>query len=302
MLELRGVAKRFGPVRAVEDVDLTVEEGSIFGLIGPNGAGKTTSMRMILNILEPDAGQISWQGRPVRAVAAREFGYLPEERGLYPRMSVRDELRFFAALRGVSGPQLEHEMDGWLDRFMGDQAGKKVEDLSKGNSQKVQFLAAILHRPRLLILDEPFGGLDPVNVQALKEAVRELNAQGTTILFSSHRMDHVEELCTHLALIDRGRVRLNGSLEEVRGSSGRRYLRLTMQDPGDLDALLQRLPQLQGASLAGGGLEAEVDARLDPQVVLQEALAVGPVRRFEVAPPSLEQVYLEQVGKEAVAP
>jgi len=302
VLELRGVRKRFGTVQAVDGMDITVQEGAIFGLIGPNGSGKTTTMRMILHILEPDEGSITWQGRPVRDVAAREFGYLPEERGLYPRMTVRDELRFFAALHGVSGPQLEHEIDVWLERLMGDEAGKKVEDLSKGNSQKVQFLAAVLHRPSLLVLDEPFSGLDPVNVQMLKDAVLELQARGTTILFSSHRMDHVQELCTHLCLIKKGRILLQGSREEVLASSGRRFLRLTLADPGSLDALIQRMPALRGASRSKGTLEAEVTGDLDPQEVLRQALEVGLVERFEVGPPTLEQIYIELVGQEAVAP
>lgn len=302
MLELRGVRKRFGTVQAVDGIDLTVQEGAIFGLIGPNGSGKTTTMRMILHILEPDEGTITWQGRPVHQVAAREFGYLPEERGLYPRMTVRDELRFFAALHGVEGPQLEHEMETWLQRLMGDGAGMKVEDLSKGNSQKVQFLAAVLHRPRLLVLDEPFSGLDPVNVQVLKEAVRDLQARGTTILFSSHRMDHVQELCTHLCLIQEGQILLAGSREEVLASSGRRFLRLRLAHPGAVEALVRRVPALREAVRSHSSLEVEVTDRLDPQQVLREAVKVGEVERFEVGPPTLEQIYIELVGKEAVAP
>ncbi|MBO2518697.1 MULTISPECIES: ABC transporter ATP-binding protein [Limnochorda] len=302
MLEIRGVRKGFGRVQAVNGLDLTVEEGAIFGLIGPNGSGKTTTMRMILHILEPDEGAITWQGRPVREVATREFGYLPEERGLYPRMTVREELRFFAALRGVTGPQLEHEMELWLQRLMGAEAEKMVEALSKGNRVKVQFLAAVLHRPRLLVLDEPFSGLDPVNVQRFKEAVLDLWARGTTILFSSHRMDHVEELCTHLGLIKEGRLVLAGSRDQVLAASGRRVLRLTLAGPQEMEALIQRVPALGAGKRAGRSLEVAVTGGIDPQAILRQALEVGQVERFEVGPPSLEELYLELVGEGVPAP
>ncbi|MBE3577298.1 MAG: ATP-binding cassette domain-containing protein [Limnochordales bacterium] len=274
----------------------------IYGLIGPNGAGKTTTMRMIMTILNPDRGEITWKGQPVRKVASRYFGYLPEERGLYPNMTIREQLRFFAALHGISGPGVDREIDEWIARLdLTEHATKKVEELSKGNAQKVQFVAALLHHPELLILDEPFSGLDPVNVRLLKEALVSLATQGTTILFSTHRMEHVEELCQRMALIRGGQIVVEGTVDEVRRSTGRMLLRLQVDGGRDGTVeLLRSFAELPAPRHTPAGWEVEVPAGFDPQQVLRQAVATGAtVTRFEVTPPSLEDVYITIMGGEA---
>ncbi|HEY8497829.1 MAG TPA: ATP-binding cassette domain-containing protein, partial [Limnochordales bacterium] len=229
-LVLEGLVKRFGQVEALRGVSFTVPRGCVYGLIGPNGAGKTTTMRAILRIVEPDAGRITWEGTPVEELPLATFGYLPEERGLYPKMRVRDELRFFGELHGMRRSQLDEALESFARLLdMRDILDRRVEDLSKGNAQKVQFAAACLHRPAVLILDEPFEGLDPVNVRLFKRAVEHLRAEGATILFSSHRMEHVEALCDRLCLISGGRVLVEGSVEQVRRATGRRVLRLAWE-------------------------------------------------------------------------
>ncbi|MDI7250053.1 MAG: ATP-binding cassette domain-containing protein [Bacillota bacterium] len=296
MLEVAGVGKSFGDVQAVKGISFQVPPGKILGLVGPNGAGKTTTMRMILNIIGPDRGRVLWQGRPVTLGVSRTFGYLPEERGLYPRMTVREELRFFAQLHGVAdGRQLDREIERWIDRVaLTEHASKRVDELSKGNAQKVQFLVSLLHRPPLLVLDEPFAGLDPVNVRILKDVVRELAAGGTTVVFSSHRMDHVEELCDLVCLIDRGELRLEGTVDEVRQSTGEHLLRLEV--PGHEEQVFSLFPELQ-VTHRGTYWEARIPRDFPTRRVLEEALRLGEVRRFEVAPPSLEDIYVHTVGR-----
>ncbi|MBE3574019.1 MAG: ATP-binding cassette domain-containing protein [Firmicutes bacterium] len=295
-LAVSSVAKSFGDVAAVRDVSFQVEPGTIFGLIGPNGAGKTTTMRMILRILDPDQGRITWEGQPVTDPVARRFGYLPEERGLYPRMTVRATLRFFANLHGAQGPQVDKEIGAWIEKVALDEhAGKKIEELSKGNAQKVQFVAALLHHPPLLILDEPFSGLDPVNVRVLRDALQSMAAQGTAIIFSSHQMEHVEELCDHLALIDHGRVIAHGSVREVRQASGQMFVRLRVQ--GREEQVFQRFPELSIIRRGEDFWEARLPQGFDARRILQAALETGEVERYSVEPPSLEQVYVDLVGQ-----
>ncbi|MBE3583178.1 MAG: ATP-binding cassette domain-containing protein [Limnochordaceae bacterium] len=301
-LEVTHVHKSFGNVKAVHDVSLHVPPGMIYGLIGPNGAGKTTTMRMILTILLPDAGTITWNGQPVTRVASRSFGYLPEERGLYPQMGIRDELRFFAGLHGIRGRAVDQEIDAWIERLeLTEHAHKKVEALSKGNAQKVQFLASLLHHPQLLVLDEPFSGLDPVNVRLLKQALLDLAQEGTAILFSTHRMEHVEELCSRLALIRHGEIILEGTVAEVRRSSGRRLLRLGFAAPSFAQdeiapRVLRGFAELPPPQLTSAGWQVELPAGFDPARVLQAALSAGNITLFEVAAPSIEEVYVELMG------
>ncbi len=308
-LVLEGLVKRFGTVEALRGLSLEIPRGTVFGLIGPNGAGKTTTMRAILRIVEPDAGRIAWDGQPVERLPLSTFGYLPEERGLYPKMRVREELRFFGELHGM----LRRSIDEAVERFaellrMHDILDRKVEDLSKGNAQKVQFAAACIHRPPVLILDEPFGGLDPVNVRLFKRAVGRLRADGTTILFSSHRMEHVEELCDGVCLISGGRVVIQGRVDQVRRATGRRVLRLAWEQEDEgaralLDSLVRRGWQVsQGAngvwqiSWTDGQVETAEEAR----DLLASATSVGLVRLWELTYPSLEDVYVETVGAGAL--
>jgi len=213
-LEIEHVSKRFGKYTAVDDLSLSIPEKTIFGFLGANGAGKTTTFRIILGLMDASFGNVSWNGKPVDYSTSDNIGYLPEERGLYPKQKVKEQLIFLARLKGMNKQDAEKELGIWLERFkVPDYADKKVEELSKGNQQKIQFIASVLHKPSLLILDEPFSGLDPINVELLKQAVLDLKESGTTIVFSSHRMEHVEQLCENLCILNKGKTVLQGSLK-----------------------------------------------------------------------------------------
>jgi ABC-2 type transport system ATP-binding protein len=297
-LVIDSITKRFGPIVALDGVSFSVEPGRIFGLLGANGAGKTTCMRIVLDILRADSGTVTWEGRPNTELPRRTWGYLPEERGLYLRMKVIDVLSFFASLYGVPGAQATAEVDDWLERFrIPHYRDRKVEELSKGNQQKIQFIAAILHDPAVLIMDEPFSGLDPVNVQLLKEAFLEMRDRGKTLIFSTHQMETVEELCESIAIIDAGRVVVSGTVRDVKRAMGRQVVRLAIEG-ADGDGWVEQLP---GVSLTRRGqdyLELQVRDGTDPGSILQAALAHGDrVTRFEIADPSLEEVFIEHVGR-----
>jgi ABC-2 type transport system ATP-binding protein len=301
-LVVESITKRFGSVVALDDVSFSVEPGRIFGLLGANGAGKTTCMRIVLDILRADSGQVTWHGALNTKLPRDTWGYLPEERGLYARMKVAEQLRFFAALYGVEPAIAEAEITGWLDRFrIPDYRDRKVEELSKGNQQKIQFIAAILHDPDVLIMDEPFTGLDPVNVQLLKEAFLAMRDRGKTLIFSTHQMEQVEELCESIAIIDRGRVVVHGNVRDVKREMGRQVVRLATADGGDQGWV----ESLDGVHIGRRGedyLELTVPTGTDPQVVLRAALERGErVTRFEIADPSLEEVFIAHVGRRADA-
>ncbi|MDD1502548.1 ABC transporter ATP-binding protein [Lysinibacillus sp. CNPSo 3705] len=224
-LQLERVTKKYKDFTAVDNLNFTIEKGEIFGLIGQNGAGKTTTFRMILDLQETTAGTITWDGKPVNAINRDVLGYLPEERGIFPTMKVEDQLYFFGELRGMKKSMLKKEIDYWINRFELEERRKdKAETLSKGNQQKVQLIASFIHKPQFLILDEPFSGLDPVNKDLLKDAILHLKEQGTTILFSSHQMDNVEELCDHLCLLKRGVSLFSGSLLDLKKQYGKTRL------------------------------------------------------------------------------
>ncbi|MGZ6340364.1 MAG: ABC transporter ATP-binding protein [Candidatus Limnocylindrales bacterium] len=296
-LVIDSISKRFGDVQALDGVSLRVEPGQVFGFLGANGAGKTTAMRIVLDILRADQGSVSWLGRPNTAVPRRTWGYLPEERGLYARMKVLEQLVFFAELQGVPPRDARRETFEWLERFrIPEYAERRAEELSKGNQQKIQFIAAILHDPDVLLMDEPFSGLDPVNVALLKEAFFEMQRRGKTLLFSTHQMETVEELCQSIAILDRGQVVVSGSVREVRAASGRRMVRLAVEGDPELDWL----DVMEGVRVTRHGqdyTEAEVDRSRDPESILQAALGRGArVTHFEIADPSLEQIFIEHVG------
>jgi ABC-2 type transport system ATP-binding protein len=237
-LIIDSVSKNFGDVHALDDVSLEIEPGEVFGFLGANGAGKTTAMRIVLDILRPDSGSVSWNGRPNTEVSRATWGYLPEERGLYARMTVVDQLVFFAKLHGVAPRKAERETRDWLDRFrIPEYADRRAEQLSKGNQQKIQFIAAILHDPLVLLMDEPFTGLDPVNAALLKEAFQEMKDRGKTMVFSTHQMDTVEELCESIAILDRGRVVVGGTVRDVRRATGRQVVRLAVEGDSQIDWL-----------------------------------------------------------------
>jgi ABC-2 type transport system ATP-binding protein len=299
-LVLDNVSKHFGAVTALDGVSFSVEPGRIFGLLGANGAGKTTAMRIVLDILRPDGGSVTWEGRPNTELPRRTWGYLPEERGLYLRMRVMEVLTFFASLYGVSQTDATNGISEWLDRFrIPEYRDRKVEELSKGNQQKIQFIAAILHDPAVLIMDEPFTGLDPVNVQLLKEAFLAMRDRGKTLIFSTHQMEQVEELCESIAIVDRGRVVVRGNVRDVKRDMGRRVVRLATADGADA-AWLEGLDGVRIGRHREDYLELTVPTGSDPQRVLRAALDRGEqVTRFEIADPSLEEVFISHVGRRA---
>jgi ABC-2 type transport system ATP-binding protein len=296
-LQIRNLHKRFGDVQALDGISFDVQPGSVFGFLGANGAGKTTTMRIALGLLRADEGSVSWLNRPVASWPRKTWGYLPEERGLYPRMPVLDQLVFLASLYGVSRERARREALGWLSRFrITEYADRRTDSLSKGNQQKVQFIATILHDPDVLLMDEPFAALDPVNVALLKSAVHEMRDRGKTMVFSTHQLDQAEELCDSVAIIDAGRLVTTGTTREVKRSTGHQVVRLATSNDDDL-AWLRALPHVSVTRPGRDYTELQVDAPGDPQAVLQAALSRGDrILQFEVADPSLEQVFVERVG------
>ena len=296
------VSKRFGDVVALDGASFTVQTGRIFGLLGANGAGKTTCMRIVLDILRADSGSITWQGRPNTELPRRTWGYLPEERGLYPKMRVGEQLRFLASLYGVGDAAARAEIDEWLERFrIPDYRDRRVEELSKGNQQKIQFIAAILHDPEVMIMDEPFSGLDPINVRLLKEAFLAMRERGKTLIFSTHQMETVEELCEAIAIVDRGRVVVHGSVRDVKRAMGRRVVRLATDGDDNFVAGLEGLGGVTVSARRADFVELQLTSDVDPETILRTALDRGErVTRFEIAEPSLEEVFFEHVGRRAV--
>ena len=294
------LSKRFGAVVALDDLSFEVAPGQVFGFLGANGAGKTTTMRIALGVLEPDAGQVTWGGIESHRLPRSTWGYLPEERGLYPRMRVLDQLVFFAGLHGVPAGRARREAMSWLRRFRGeDIADRKAEQLSKGNQQKVQFIAAVLHEPEVLLMDEPFTGLDPVNVMLLREAFMELRSRGRTVVFSTHQMEVAEAMCESVAIVDRGRMVLGGPVREVRRSTGRRMVRISVADGHDLP-WLAAVPGARVIQAGVGRATVELEPGTEPDAVLVAAVGAGArVVHFEIADPSLEQVFIDVVGHPA---
>lgn len=293
-LKLENVTKRFGEFTAVDELSLAVRAGRIYGLLGPNGAGKTTTIRMIVNITAPDSGRIELFGQQITPELQDRIGYLPEERGLYKKMKVGDQLRFFAALKSVAGDEADRRIDRWLARLkLSEWKNKKSMELSKGMQQKVQFITAILHEPDLLILDEPFSGLDPVNVELMKEIILELKAAGKTIIFSTHQMEVAEKICDDICLINRSRKVLDGRLREIRQSFGRNSVALRIEGGnGILDnpSLVSKLEQHSD----------EVEVLLAPgtsaQDLLKKLIASGAsVSKFEMIEPSLNDIFIQKV-------
>jgi len=295
-LRLEGVTKRFDEFTAVDDLSLEVRPGRVFGLIGPNGAGKTTTIRMIVNITAPDSGQIELSGRPINAEMQDWIGYLPEERGLYKKMKVGDQLRFFSELKGLTGRRAEEAIDRWLRRLgLTEWKQKKATELSKGMQQKIQFISAVLHEPRLLILDEPFSGLDPVNVELLKEIVLELKATEKTIIFSTHQMQLAEEVCDDICLLNRSKKVLSGNLREVRRSFGRNIIALRVEGG---DPVLEDRSLLAKVERRGDELEVLLAEGADAQDLLRRLVAMGArITKFELVEPSLHDIFIEKVSE-----
>jgi ABC-2 type transport system ATP-binding protein len=285
---IRGVTKYFGDYAAVDDLTLTVPRGSVYGFIGPNGSGKTTTLRMTMNILFPDAGEIVVLGERTTAAARDRVSYLPEERGLYKKMTVREVLRYYGRLKLVPRARLDGAIDAWLERMqLTDRVGLKIESLSKGQAQKVQFISAVVSEPELLILDEPFSGLDPVNAESLKDAVLQLRDRGTTIVFSTHDMATAERLCDRIFMIFRGKKVLDGTLAEIQEQYGADTIRVRT-DGGR--AALDGMPGVD--KIVDHGNLQEVRVTGDPQAFLRALVARTKVQQFEVARPSLHDIFV----------
>ncbi len=293
-LEIKELTKKFGSFTAVNQLTLSVPEQEMFGFLGANGAGKTTTFRMILGLLDQSNGEITWNGQSISYETTPEIGYLPEERGLYPKMKVSDQVVYLARLRGMKKKEILKELDWWLEKFkVPEYKNKKIEELSKGNQQKIQFIAAVIHKPKLLILDEPFSGLDPVNVELLKEAVKEIKANGATIVFSSHRMEHVEELCENLCIMHKGAPVVQGNLKTIKRSFGKKNVAIH----ADFDlSFLKNLPGVVKAMDTTEGIRLQVESEEIAEGVFKEVTAKGFVRKFELEDPSLHDIFVEKVG------
>jgi ABC-2 type transport system ATP-binding protein len=295
VVEMQSVTKTFGKQIAVDDLSLSVPQGCIYGFIGPNGSGKTTTLRMIMNILYPDRGSIKVFGEEIHGACSSRIGYLPEERGLYKNMKVRDVLQFYGRLK--SGRNVSAEVDQWLDRLdLSDRANSKVETLSKGMSQKVQFIATVVSYPDLVILDEPFTGLDPVNVDVIRDAVLDLRGKGTTVIFSTHDMNVAEKMCDNIFMIFRGRKVLDGSLASIKRDYGHDTIRISTDDG------LSSVEELRGIERItdfGQMQELRMAVDCDPQAVLAQIMRKTQVRSFEIAQPSLHDIFVRIAGPEA---
>ncbi len=295
-LKADGISKQFGDFTAVDDLSFEVRAGRIFGFLGPNGAGKTTTIRMIVGITIPDSGSVSLFGRSVSTSIQDRIGYLPEERGLYKKMKIQDQLRYFAALKGVGQKDADLKIDYWLDRMnLGDWRNKKTADLSKGMAQKLQFAATMLHDPDLLILDEPFSGLDPVNVEFMKQVIAEVKSEEKTIIFSTHLMETAEKLCDDILLINKSRKVLSGSLREIKQSYGRNIVALRCT--GGEDILNENNLVLNVVRHAD---ETEVFLRegATGQELLERLIRSGAViSKFEMVEPSLNDIFIDTVNQ-----
>jgi ABC-2 type transport system ATP-binding protein len=295
-LKVDRVIKNYGDKTAVNGLSFEVSEGEIYGLLGANGAGKTTTMRMILGLILPDDGNIRYQGKPYGKEQLSMLGYLPEERGMYPKIKVSDQIIYLAQLRGMPRKDADQNLKRWLEKFqVPEYYNKKVEELSKGNQQKIQFIAAVIHNPRIVILDEAFSGLDPVNVELLKTTVKELRDGGTSIVFSTHRMEYVEELCRNLTIMHKSNPVLQGSIKDIKKMFPQE--RVVVATDGDITGL----ESITGVSAVvrheHGGYELKVSSPEAGQRILQHALSQGPVNRFEVMEPTLNEIFIKTVGE-----
>ncbi|MCI1283852.1 ABC transporter ATP-binding protein [Lacticaseibacillus songhuajiangensis] len=294
MLEVQQLSKRFGSMQAVRDESFTVKNGEIMGLIGQNGAGKTTTFRMILNFLKPDQGRVLLDGHALTAADYNSIGYLPEERGLYPKMKVEDQIVYFAQLHGMKARDAITQLDTWMKRF--DVKGKRtdrVKDLSKGNQQKVQLIATLIHMPKLVILDEPFSGLDPVNASVLEEGIRMMRAEGAAIIYSSHDMGNVEALSDHLIMLRSGEVVLNGTVDEIRDSFGR--TKVYLESPLST-ATLQAMAGVRAVRDDGRRKVITLDDPAAGQAIFTAATANGYIQEFSQQAPTLDEIFRIKAG------
>ena len=298
VVKFAGVTKAYENKIAVRNLDLAIEAGQMFGLLGPNGAGKTSSIRMMMGITLPDSGRIELFGRPFERKSLEQVGYLPEERGLYKKMKVIDQLVFFGELHGLAPALATAQSIAWAERLeIADALEKKTEELSKGMQQKIQFIGSILHNPGLIVMDEPFSGLDPVNAALLERTLLELKNEGKAILFSTHRMDQVEKLCDSICLINSGESVLSGTVREIKGRYERNLVIVEFE--GSADFL--RSDEIAESKNYSGHAEVRLKPHGDAQKLLRDASAAATIYRFELVEPSLEEIFIRTVGGKADA-
>jgi ABC-2 type transport system ATP-binding protein len=298
VVELAGVTKAYENKIAVNDLSLSIEAGQMFGLLGPNGAGKTSSIRMMMGITVPDSGSIILFDKPFARNSLERVGYLPEERGLYKKMKVLDQLIFFGQLHGLTGDEAQKRALAWAGRMeIADALPKRTEELSKGMQQKIQFIATLLHDPRLIVMDEPFSGLDPVNAVLVEQTLLELKSQGKAILFSTHRMDQVEKLCDSICLINNGKAVLAGNLRQIKAGYERNHVIVEFEG----NSAFLNSDEVAQAKNFSGHAEITLKPNGDAQKLLHEAAAVATIYRFELVEPSLEEIFIQTVGVKADA-
>lgn len=304
IIEVQGVSKQYSSHKALDNVSLEIPAGSVYGLLGPNGAGKTTLIRIINHITAPDSGQVLFDGHPLVTEDVVNIGYLPEERGLYKKMKVGDQALFFAKLKGLKTREAETQLRAWFEKFgISDWWNKKVEELSKGMAQKVQFIVTVLHRPKLLIFDEPFSGFDPINAELLKNEILQLRDEGATVIFSTHNMESVEALCDNFTLINRSRNILSGNVAEIRREMGKNHYRLSFQ--GDADKLIQTLgPSIRNYNMSApeqteSGIIYNSEFTLNPDVTMHDFIQAAndtvEIVTFDRALPSMNEIFIRTV-------
>jgi ABC-2 type transport system ATP-binding protein len=298
IINVENVTKAFGENTAVNDVSFNVEKGRIFGLLGPNGAGKTTTIRMINNILAPDTGNITINGVKASPETQKMIGYMPEERGLYKKMKVGEQLLYLTELKGIKAKDAKKSIDFWLERFgAADWKKKEISELSKGMSQKIQFIATIAHDPDIYIFDEPFSGLDPINSETLKEVIIELKEKGKTILFSTHRMEQVEQMCDDICLFNNGKAVLQGNLREIKASFGKNTINLEFEGDG---SFLDKLGDVRINNRSTNFAEIRVLNGQSMQGILKTAIEHAEIHKFERIEPSLNEIFISTVGEDNI--
>ncbi len=301
LVQIENVSKQFGDFTAVDNVSFNIEKGSVYGLLGPNGAGKTTTIRMMMNIIAPDSGTIIFDGNRKSRDFADQIGYLPEERGLYRKMKVKDVVFFMAELRGMGRADAFNEIDRWLQKMdLVEWEDKKIEELSKGMAQKIQFIATVIHKPELIILDEPFSGLDPINMTLLKDLMLELNTNGATIIFSTHIMEQAERLCEKICLVNAGKIVLEGDLREIKKSFGRSSVEIAYS--GNVD-LIRNSRHVESCNDYGQYVEVKLRAPEQYSALLRELVEASvDITRFELMEPTLHEIFVQSVQGEGRHP
>jgi ABC-2 type transport system ATP-binding protein len=294
VLDITDLSKAYGPVVALDAATFSAQPGRIVGFLGPNGAGKTTTMRCIFGLASPDRGTITWRGKPIDRDARLRFGYMPEQRGLYPRMKVAEQLAYFAELHGLAAPAARSAAARWLDGLgLSDRASSRLETLSHGNQQRVQLGAALVHDPEMLVLDEPFSGLDPLGIETMSSILRARTAECVAVVFSSHQLDLVEDICEDVVIINRGRIAAAGPIDTLRAASSRRHLEVEVV--GNANHWLGLCPELVVEETRGDFARLVAPAGVDLAAVLRAASFAGEVRRFAYQPPTLSELFLEIV-------